>query len=96
MWAIPSRYPVFRNEFATHSQVLLEHLLHRLSIESFRNLPEEPHLREHAERCRESNRGGFMATLQRLALNALRLDGYLSKSERLAALANDIQSIRHW
>ena len=51
------------------------------------------------ERYREVNGIQIMATLRSLAMNALRLDGFLSITEGLAALAHDIRgllALRDW
>ena len=51
------------------------------------------------DRYREVNGIQIMATLRSLAMNALRLDGFLSITEGLAALAHDIRgllALRDW
>jgi hypothetical protein len=46
-----------------------------------------------AHRYRETNGVQIMATLCNLAINALRLDGFWSITEGLAALAYDIRGL---
>jgi hypothetical protein len=50
-------------------------------------------LKEDAHRYRESNGVQILATLRSLAMNALRLDGFWSITEGLAALAHDIRGL---
>jgi len=65
----------------------------RWSIENSWHWPCDTQLREDAHRYRESNGMQIMAMLRILAMNALRLDGYWSITEGLAALAHDIRGL---
>ena len=64
---------------------LMKHVRDRWTIENFWHLPRDTQLREDAHRYRETNGVQIMATLGRLAMNALRLDGFWSITEGLAA-----------
>ena len=48
---------------------------------------------EDAHRYRETNGVQIMATLRSLAMNALRLDGFWSITEGIAALTHDIKGL---
>jgi hypothetical protein len=65
----------------------------RWSIENSWHWPRDTQLGEDAHRYREVNGVQNMATLRSLAMNALRLDGFWSITEGLAALAHDIRSL---
>ena len=65
----------------------------RWSIENSWHWPRDTQLREDAHRYREANGVQIMATLRSLAMNALRLDGFWSITEGLAALAHDIPGL---
>jgi hypothetical protein len=54
----------------------MKHVRDRWTIENFWHLPRDTQLREDAHRYRETNGVQIMATLGRLAMNALRLDGF--------------------
>jgi hypothetical protein len=62
----------------------------RWSIENSWHWPRDTQLREDAHRYRELNGVQILATLRSLAMNALRLEGFWSITEGLAALAHDI------
>ena len=65
----------------TGAKALLQHVRDRWSIENSWHWP------------RESNGVQIMATLRSLAMNALRLDGFWSITEGLAALSHDIKGL---
>ena len=69
---------------------LLQHVRERWSIENSWHWPRDTQLREDAHRYREVNGVQILATLRSLAMNALRLAGFWSITEGLAALAHDI------
>ena len=75
------------------AEALLQHVRDRRSIENSWHWPRVTRLREDAHRYRESNGMRIMATLRSLAMNALRLDGYWSITEGLAALAHGIRGL---
>jgi hypothetical protein len=77
----------------TTAQALLQHVRDRWSIENSWHWPRDTQLKEDAHRYREVNGGRIMATLRSLAMNALRLDGFWSITEGLAALADDIPGL---
>ncbi|MEA5415568.1 ISAs1 family transposase [Synechococcus sp. BA-132 BA5] len=77
----------------TSAKALLQHVRDRWSIENSWHWPRDTQLREDAHRYREVNRVQIMATLRSLAMNALRLDGFWSITEGLAALAHDIRGL---
>ena len=63
------------------------------SIENSWHSPRDTQLKEDAHRYREVNGIRIMATLGSLAMNVLRLDGFWSISEGLAALTHDIRGL---
>lgn len=75
----------------TTAKALLQHVRDRWSIENSWHWPRDTQLRDDTHRYRESNAVRIMGTLRSLAMNALRLDGYWSITEGLAALAHDIR-----
>jgi len=77
----------------TTAKALLRHVRERWSIENSWHWPRDTQLREDAHRYRESNGIQILATLRSLAMNALRLDGFWSITEGLAALAHDIPGL---
>ena len=77
----------------TTAKPLLQHVRDRWSIENTWHWPRDTQLREDADRYRETNGVQIMATLRSLAMNALRLDGFWSITEGLAALAHDISGL---
>lgn len=77
----------------TGAEALLQHVRDRWSIENSWHWPRDTQLREDEHRYRESNGVRIMATLRSLAMNALRLDGFWSITEGLAALAHDIPGL---
>ena len=77
----------------TGTGALLQHVRDRWSIENSWHWPRDTQLREDAHRYREANGVQIMATLRSLAMNALRLDGFWSITEGLAALAHDIPGL---
>ena len=86
-----TRYYV--SSLRTGAEALLQHVRDRWSIENSWHWPRDTQLREDAHRYRESNGVRILATLRSLAMNALRLDGYWSITEGLAALAHDIRGL---
>ena len=86
-----TRYYV--SSLRTGAKALLQHVRDRWSIENSWHWPRDTQLREDEHRYRESNGVRIMATLRSLAMNALRLDGYWSITEGLAALAHDIRGL---
>jgi predicted transposase YbfD/YdcC len=86
-----TRYYV--SSLRTSAKALLQHVRDRWSIENSWHWPRDTQLREDAHRYRESNGVQIMATLRSLAMNALRLDGYWSITEGLAALSHDIRGL---
>ena len=72
---------------------MLQHVRDRWSIENSWHWPRDTQLREDANRNREVNGVQITATLRSLAMNALRLDGFWSITEGLAALANGIRDL---
>jgi len=77
----------------TSAKALLQHVRDRWSIENSWHWPRDTQLKEDAHRCRESNGVQIIATLRSLAMNALRLDGFWSITEGLAALSHDIRGL---
>lgn len=77
----------------TGAQSLLQHVRDRWSIENSWHWPRDTQLREDNHRYREPNGVQIMATLRSLAMNALRLDGFWSITEGLAALSHDIRGL---
>ena len=75
------------------AQTLLQHVRDRWSIENSWHWPRDTQLREDAHRYREPNGVQILATLRSLAMNALRLDGFWSITEGLAALSHDIRGL---
>ncbi len=65
----------------------------RWSIENSWHWPRDTQLKEDAHRYREPNGVQIMATLRSLAMNTLRLDGFWSITEGLAALLHDIRGL---
>jgi len=78
----------------TAAKALLQHVRDRWSIENSWHWPRDTQLREDAHRYRESNGVRILATLRSLAMNALRLDGFWSITEGMAALVSS--DIRFW
>ena len=77
----------------TAATSLLRHVRDRWSIENSWHWPRDTQLREDAHRYRETNGVRIMATLRSLAMNGLRLDGFWSITEGLAALSHDIRGL---
>jgi hypothetical protein len=77
----------------TGAEALLRHVLDRWSIENSWNLLRDTQLGEDHHRYREPNGVQILATLRSLARNALRLDGFWSITEGLAALSHDIRDL---
>ena len=77
----------------TSAIALLPHVRDRWSIENSWHWPRDTQLKEDSHRYREPNGVQIMATLRSLAMNALRLDGFWSITEGLAALAHDIRGL---
>jgi hypothetical protein len=75
------------------AEALLRHVRDRWSIENSWHWPRDTQLKEDSHRYREVNGVQIMATLRSLAMNALRLDGFWSITEGLAALAHDIRGL---
>ena len=71
----------------------MQHVRDRWSVENSWHLPRNSQLREDAYRYRETNGVQIMVTLLSLAMNDLRIDGFWSITEGLAALANDIPGL---
>jgi hypothetical protein len=76
-----------------HSKGRYQHVRDRWSIENSWHWPRDTQLREDAHRYREENGVQIMATLRSMAMNALRLDGFWSIAEGLAALSHDITGL---
>ena len=85
-----TRYYV--SSLRTGAKALLQHVRDRWSIENSWHWPRDTQLRD-PHSYRESNGVRIMATLRSLAMNALRLDGYWSNTEGMAALAHDIRGL---
>lgn len=77
----------------TSSRALLQHVRDRWSIENSWHWPRDTQLKEDTHHYREVNSVQIMATLRSLAMNALRLDGFWSITEGLAALAHDTKGL---
>jgi hypothetical protein len=77
----------------TSAKGLLQHVRDRWSIDNSWHWPRDTQLREDAHRYCESNGVQIMATLRSLAMSALRLDGFWSITEGLAALSHDIRGL---
>ena len=77
----------------TTAKALLQHVRDRWSIENSWHWPRDTQLKEDAHRYREVNGVQIMATLRSLAMNALRLGGFWSITDGLAALAHDIRGL---
>ena len=75
------------------ARALLQHVRDRWSIENSWHWPRDTQLREDAHRYREENGVQILATLRSMAMNALRLDGFWSIAEGLAALSHDITGL---
>ena len=71
----------------------MQHVRDRWSIENAWHWPRDTQLREDAHRYRETNGVQIMVALRSLAMNALRIDGFWSITEGLAALADDIPGL---
>jgi len=71
----------------------VQHERDRWSIENSWYRPRDTQLREETHRYRETNGVQIMVTLRSLAMNALRIDGFWSITEGLAALAHDIPGL---
>jgi predicted transposase YbfD/YdcC len=69
----------------TSAKGLIKHVRDRWSIEDSLHWARDTQLREDAHRYRETNSVQTMATLRSRAMNALRLDGFGSITEGLAA-----------
>jgi predicted transposase YbfD/YdcC len=78
-----TRYTV--SSLRTSAKGLIKHFRDRWSIEDSLHWARDTQLREDAHRYRETNSVQTMATLRSLAMNALRLDGFGSITEGLAA-----------
>ena len=72
----------------TSARALLQNVRDRWSIENSWRWPRDMQPKEDAHRYREVNGVQIMAALRSLTLNALRLDGFWSITEGLAALAH--------
>ena len=72
---------------------MLQHVRDRWLIENSWHWPRDTQLREDAHRYREENDVQILPTLRSLAMNALRLDGFWSIAEGLAALSHDIKGL---
>jgi hypothetical protein len=83
----------FVSSLRTSAKGLMKHVRNRWSIENSWHWPRVTQLREDAHRYRETNGVHIMATLRSLAMNALRLDGFWSIAEGLAALSHDIRDL---
>ncbi len=86
-----TRYYV--SSLRTGAKALLRTIRQRWSIESSWHWVRDVPLREDAHRYREFNGVQILATLRSLAINALRLDGFGSITEGIAALAHDIEGL---
>ncbi len=86
-----TRYTV--TSLRTTATALLQHVRERWSIENSWHWPRDTQLKEDDHRYSETNGAQIMATLRSLAMNALRLDGFWSITEGLAALAHDIPGL---
>jgi predicted transposase YbfD/YdcC len=86
-----TRYYV--SSLRTGAKALLRAIRQRWSIENSWPWVGDVPLREDAHRYREDNGVQILATLRRLAINALRLDGIWSITKGIAALAHDIKGL---
>ena len=86
-----TRYYV--SSLRTGAKALLRAIRQRWSIDSSWHWVRDVPLREDAHRYREFNGVLILATLRSLAINALRLDGFWSITEGIAALAHDIEGL---
>jgi len=77
----------------TSAQALLQHVSDRWSIDNSWHWPRDTQLHEDALRYREPNSVQILTTLRSMARNPLRLDGFWSITEGLAALAHDIRGL---
>jgi hypothetical protein len=77
----------------TAATALLRHVRDRWSIENSWHWPRDTQLREDAHRYRDSNGVRIRVTLRSLAMTALRLDGFWSITEGLAALSHEIRGL---
>ncbi len=75
------------------ADALLRQVRDRWTIENSWHWPRDTQLKEDAHRYREVNGVQIIATLRSLAMNALRLNGYWSITEGLAALSHDIRGL---
>jgi len=83
----------YATSLRTGAKALLRHVRDRWSIENSWHWPRDTQLKEDAHRYREANGVQIMATLRSLAMHALRLDGFWSIPEGLAALGHDIRGM---
>lgn len=86
-----TRYFVTSLRTGAKTQIIA--ILQRWSIENSWHWVRDVPLREDAHRYRETNGVQILATLRSLAINALRLDGIWSITERIASLAHDIKGL---
>jgi predicted transposase YbfD/YdcC len=77
----------------TTATALLQHVRDRWSIENSWHWPRDTQIEEDTHRFRKTNGVQIMSTLGSLAMNALRLDGFWSITEGLAALPHDIPGL---
>jgi hypothetical protein len=86
-----SRYYV--SSLRSGAKAVLRTIRQRWSIENSWHWVRVVPLREDAHRYREFNGVQILATLRSLGINALRLDGFWSISEDIAALTHDIEGL---
>ena len=75
------------------AKALLRQVWNRWSIENSWHWVRDVTLREDAHRYREVNSVQIIAMLSSMAINALRLNGFWSITEGIAALAHDITGL---
>jgi hypothetical protein len=86
-----TRYYV--TSLGTGAGALLRHVRQRWSIENSWHWVRDKKLGEDDHRYRETNGVQILATLRSLAINAMRLSGFWSLTEGIAALAHDIKGL---
>ena len=87
------RDPLLRSNLRSRAKALFRTIRQRWSIENSWHWVRDVPLGEDANRYRDFNGFQILATLRSLAINALRLNGFWSITEGIAALAHDIEGL---
>jgi len=94
-WQAHRRNPLLRNESQGHSQGPATSRERPLEYRELLALARDTQLKKDAHCYCETNGVRILATLRSLAMKALRLNGFWSITEGLAALAHDIPGFFH-